>query len=169
MNLWIAVIYLVLILFSWLFIFFGGFGTFLILLFSFIYALITGFEFINGKTLIALGLLCLAGELFDYIFIYLGAKIGGASKKTAMGAIVGGLIAAAVSLAFYGVGLFLFTIVGIFLGAFIVELNEKKDVLKALKAGLGSLVGRFSAVIFKALLGLVMVIIIFYHIITGWK
>jgi hypothetical protein len=162
-------LYIALILFSWLFIFFGGFGTVLILIFSLIYALLTGFEIITAKVLIALTLLCLAGEVFDYVFVYLGTKIGGASKKAAWGAIMGGLIGAAVSLVSYGVGLIPLTLVGIFLGAFVVELNEKKDVLKALKAGLGSLVGRFSAVLFKALLGIVIVGIIFYHIWAGYK
>lgn len=169
MNVMILSIYIALILFSWLFIFFGGFGTVLILIFSLIYALLTGFEIITAKVLIALALLCLAGEVFDYVFIYLGAKIGGASKKAAWGAIVGGLIGAAVSLVSYGVGLIPLTLVGIFLGAFFVELNEKKDIFKALKAGLGSLVGRFSAVLFKALLGVIMLGIIFYRIWAGYK
>ena len=164
MSLWMLSIYVALILFSWLFIFFGGFGTILILGFSFIYALVTGFQVITGKVLISLALLCLVGELFDYIFIYLGTKVGGAGKKAGLGAVLGGLIGAAVSLAFYGIGILAFTIAGVFLGAFVVELNEKKDVLKALKAGLGSLVGRFSAVIFKASLGIVMLGIILFHL-----
>jgi uncharacterized protein YqgC (DUF456 family) len=61
------------------------------------------------------------------------------------------------------------TLLGIFLGAFLVELKEKGDFLKALRAGVGSLIGRFGAVIFKVLIGLLMLGIIFYHILAYLK
>ena len=145
---------------SWIFIFFGGFGTLLILLFSFLYALLTHFEIITPKILLALALIYLTGEIFDYVFIILGAKVSGASKKTAWGAIIGGLIGAALSLANFGVSIIPLTIAGIFIGAFLVELREKRDFFRAFLAGTGSSLGRIGASFFKAVLGLVMLVIV---------
>ena len=138
----------------------------LLFLFSFIYAILTGFEIITVRVLIALALICLTGELFDYIFVFLGARISGAGKKAAFGAIIGGIIGAALSLASFGAGFFPLTISGIFLGAFLVELREKKDILKALRAGIGSFLGRFGAVLFKGMLGILMVVIIIAHLLA---
>lgn len=165
----ITVFLLIILIFSFIFIFFGGFGTLLILLFSFLYSLLTGFEIITPKVMLALGLIYLAGEIFDYVFIVLGAKISGAGKKACFGAILGGLIGAAISLASYGLGLFPLTLLGIFFGAFLVELKEKKDFLKAVKVGLGSLFGRLGAVVFKAMLGILMLGIIVFHIVIYLK
>lgn len=164
MNLLITALFLIFSFLSFVFIFLGGFGTFLILLFSFIYALLTGFKIITPEVLLSLGLIYLTGELFDYIFIILGAKISGAGKKAAFGAIIGGLIGAAISLSTFGAGFFILTLIGIFSGAFLVELSEKKNLLRAFRAAIGALLGRFSAVIFKAILGFLMLLIIVFHV-----
>ncbi|MDP8233361.1 MAG: DUF456 domain-containing protein [Candidatus Saelkia tenebricola] len=160
----ITVIFLILTFLSFIFIFFGGFGNFLIFLFSFLYAVLTGFNIISTKVLIALALVYLTGEIFEYVFIILGARISGAGKKAAFGAIIGGIIGAALSLSFFGAAVFPLTVLGIFLGAFLVELKEKRDFLKALRAGIGSFLGRFGAVFFKMVIGLLMIIIIITHI-----
>ncbi len=162
----ITVLFLILSFLSFVFIIFGGFGTLLILLFSSLYSILTGFAIITPKVLLALALIYLIGELFDYVFIILGAKFSGAGKKAAFGAIIGGLVGIAISLASFGAGLLPLTLLGIFLGAFFVELKEKQDVLKAFRAGIGSLLGRFGAVFFKILLGLLMFIIVVTHVFT---
>jgi len=166
MDALVTILFLVLTFLSFIFIFFGGFGNLLIFLFSLIYAVLTDFEIITGKVLIALILIYLTGELFDYIFVFWGARISGAGKKAAFGAIIGGIIGAAFSLGSFGIGFFPLTISGIFLGAFLVELKEKKDILKALRAGIGSFLGRFGAVVFKGMLGLLMITIIITHLLA---
>ncbi len=162
----ITVFFIILVLTSFLFTLFGGFGNLLILLFSFLYSLLTRFEVIEAKVLLALALIYLTGEIFEYIFVIFGVKLSGAGKRAAWGAIIGGLIAAAVSLAFLGAGFIPLTILGIFLGAFLVELRDKRDLLKAFRAGLGSFLGRFGAIVFKLFLGILMIVIIVVHILS---
>jgi hypothetical protein len=165
----LTLLFLIFMVLAWFLSFFGGIGTLLILLGALLYSVFTGFEIITPKVLLALALLYLTGELFDYAFVALGAKLTGASKKAMFGAIIGGLIGAAISLSTFGMGIVPLTLLGIFLGAFLVELKEKGDFLKALRAGVGSLIGRFGAVIFKVLIGLLMLGIIFYHILAYLK
>ena len=162
----VTILFLILTFLSFIFIFFGGFGNLLIFLFPLIYAVLTGFEIITVRVLIALALIYLTGEFFDYIFVFWGARISGAGKKAAFGAIIGGIIGAALSLGSFGIGFFPLTVLGIFLGAFLVELKEKRDILKALRAGVGSFLGRFGAVIFKGMFGLLMVVIIITHLLA---
>lgn len=164
MEVLVTIFFVIIILTSFLFTLFGGFGNLLILGFSFLYSLLTRFEIIEPKVLMALALIYLTGELFEYIFIILGVKISGAGKRAGWGAIIGGLVAAAISLAFLGAGFILLTILGIFFGAFLVELKEKRNLLKAFRAGVGSFLGRFGAVVFKLLLGILMIAIIVGHI-----
>ncbi|MDD5614503.1 MAG: DUF456 domain-containing protein [Candidatus Omnitrophica bacterium] len=162
----VTILFMALVAASLVFIFLGGFGNLLILIFSFAYFLITGFEIIPVKVLISLAIIYLTGELFEYVFIILGVKISGAGKRAIWGAIIGGLVGSAVSLAFLGAGFILLTAAGIFLGAFFTELADKKNIAKALKAGLGSFLGRFGALVFKVVLGILMVIIITSHILS---
>ncbi|HEO63714.1 MAG TPA: hypothetical protein ENN78_00395, partial [Candidatus Omnitrophica bacterium] len=53
----VTVLFLVLVTASLVFIFFGGFGNLLILIFSFAYSLITEFEIIPVKVLISLAVI----------------------------------------------------------------------------------------------------------------
>jgi uncharacterized protein len=165
MELLITIFFIISVLAAFLFTLFGGFGNLLILLFSLLYSLLTGFKIIEPRVFLALALIYLTGELFEYLFIMLGVRFSGAGKRAAWGAIIGGLLAAALSLAFLGAGFMLFVVLGIFFGAFLVELQEKKDILKAFRAGIGSFLGRFGAVIFKLILGILMLFIIAGHIV----
>jgi hypothetical protein len=161
-------IFIILLIFSWISIFFGLFGTLLILIFSFVYSFLTNFSIIRPKVLLALVFFYLAGELFDYIFIALGAKKFGATNKAIFGGILGGIIGAGLSLASLGIGFFPLVLLGIFLGTFLVEFFQKGDLAKSFRAGIGSLIGRFSATIFKVLLGLAMVFIIAKQIFSNF-
>jgi hypothetical protein len=157
-------IFIILLIFSWISIFFGLFGTLLLLIFSLIYSIITNFSIVSIKTLVVIFLLYLAGELFDYVFIALGAKKFGATNRAILGGIIGGVIGGSLSLIGLGIGIFPLVFLGIFLGTFIVEFFQRKDFKKSIKAGFGSLLGRFSAIIFKALLGLIMLFIVLMQI-----
>jgi uncharacterized protein YqgC (DUF456 family) len=140
-------------------IFFTTFGTFIILIGSVIYALLTGLGIISLKTLLILLTFYLCGEVLEYVFIILGAKKLGASNAAVVGAIIGGILGAILGVGFFGIGLVLGTFLGIFLGAFIVELAIHKDLIKSLKAGTGGVLGRVSSILVKVVIAVIMFII----------
>jgi len=137
-------------------IFFTTFGTLIILIGSFLYALLTQFSLINIEAFILILILYLIGEVLEYVFVIIGAKKFGASNVAVAGAIIGGILGAIVGAGVFGVGLILGTFLGIFLGAFLVELIIQKDLVKSLKAGTGGILGRFGAIIAKVLIALLM-------------
>lgn len=121
-----------------------------------LYVLLTGFRIINIPVLAVLITIYLAGEVFEYLFIVLGAKKFGATNKSVIGALIGGAVGALIGVAFFGIGIFLGTLLGIFLGAFLVELAIKKDVKKSIAAGAGGVLGRLGAIASKVLLAFIM-------------
>jgi uncharacterized protein YqgC (DUF456 family) len=165
----ITAVFLILIFLCWVLTILGGLGTLLILLFSAIYSFLTHFEIIGPRVLLALLLIYLSGEIFDYLFIFLSGRIFGASKKASLGAILGGFIGAGLSFVGLGIGILPLTLWGIFLGALSVELREKKDIFKALSAGIASLFGKISTSLFKIFLGLLMILLLLREILNYLK
>lgn len=98
----------------------------------FIYALITNFSTLGLMTLLAFGILALLSLFIDYSSGLIGAKLGGANKKSLFFGIAGLLIG---MLVFPPFGAFL----GMFVGVFIAELLQFHDHLKALRAASFSL------------------------------
>ncbi|KPK98955.1 MAG: hypothetical protein AMJ95_01465 [Omnitrophica WOR_2 bacterium SM23_72] len=137
-------------------IFFTTFGTLIILLGSLFYAFITEFSIMSPKVLFILLILYLFGEVLEYVFIILGAKKFGASNAAIVGAIIGGIVGAIAGVSLMGIGLFWGTIFGLFLGAFLVELIIQKDLIRSLKAGAGSVLGRLGSVFAKVLIAITM-------------
>ena len=148
-------------------IFFTTFGTFIILIGAVLYAVMTGLSIIGLKILLILVTLYLCGEVLEYIFIIVGAKRLGASNPAVLGAIIGGIAGAVIGAGFFGVGLILGTFLGIFLGAFLVELVIQKDLVKSLKAGAGSVLGRAGSIVAKMVIALIMLGIMASHIIKS--
>jgi len=149
----------ILILFSlagFVAIFFTTFGTLIIFIGSILYSLITGFSVISPKALLILLVLYLLGEVLEYVFIIIGAKKFGASNIAVAGAIIGGIAGAVIGSGFLGIGLVFGTFLGIFLGAFIVEFIIQKDLVRSLKAGTGSILGRFGSIFAKVIIAIVM-------------
>ena len=140
-------------------IFFTTFGTLIILIGSILYALLTGFYLITLKTLLILLTLYFCGEVLEYALIIVGAKKFGASNAATAGAIIGGILGAILGVAFFGVGLILGTFFGIFLGAFLVELLIQKDLVRSLKSGAGSVLGRFGSIVVKIIIAIIMLTI----------
>jgi len=147
-------------------IFFTTFGTLIILIGAILYALLTGFSVITVKTFVILLVLYIIGEIFEYLFIILGAKKFGASNRAIVGALIGGIVGAIVGTAFFGIGLIVGTFAGIFLGAFLVEVVSKKDVVKSIKAGTGGVLGRIGSIVAKVIIAALMLFIMFKRIIT---
>jgi hypothetical protein len=147
-------------------IFFTTFGTLIIFIGAFLYALMTGFSIITAKIIVMLLAFYLCGEVLEYIFIIIGTKRFGASNKAIVGAVIGGIIGSIFGSVFLGLGLIVGTFLGIFLGAFLVELITRGDIIKSIKAGAGGVIGRIGSIIAKAIIASIMLIVMFYHIIT---
>lgn len=148
-------------------IFFTNFGTTIIIASIVLYAVITKFSIISIPVLLVLITLYLCGEVFEYIFIVIGAKKFGASNKAIIGAIIGGIIGAVIGTAFFGIGLFIGTLLGIFLGAFIVEILQRKSIKQSLMAGAGGVFGRIGAIVAKVIISCIMFSIIIVYIIQN--
>jgi uncharacterized protein YqgC (DUF456 family) len=91
------------------------------------------FSRIGIPTLLAVGVLAVAGAFFDYLAGVLGAKRAGASRWGLLGAIVGLVV-----------GLFLGLpglILGPGLGAMLFEYAKDTDLRRSARAGAGVLVG----------------------------
>lgn len=143
---------------------FSGMGTLLIFIGAFFIGWVTDFQIINIAVLTILLSLFVLGELLEYLLVLWGAEKFGASKKAAWGALIGGILGGFIGLFLGAVGVFPMILLGIFLGGFLVELENRKDVKQALKSGAGGIFGRFGAVLTKVFITLVMITIVVYNI-----
>ncbi|MGE5389896.1 MAG: DUF456 domain-containing protein [Deltaproteobacteria bacterium] len=113
-----------------------------------------GFHSITAYYLIILAGLTLLSHVVEYLSAYWGAKKYGSSKYGTWGAIIGMLL-----------GIFVFPPLGIFIGAFagalVGEYITCKNWEKAARAGLGTLVGILSGMVFNVILALGMIISFF--------
>lgn len=159
------VIFIILALLGIVLIFLGLAGTASIFVGSFIYAAITHFQKISWKLLLFLLFLAVLSELIEQILSALGAKKFGASGKSSIAVLVGGLvggISGGVVVPILG------SIIGAVLGGclapIIVEYHNRKELQPSLRAGLGSLVGRMGGALLKLVIAGVMIAITLTHI-----
>jgi hypothetical protein len=137
---------------------FSGMGTLLIFLGAAFIGYATGFQAITLGILILLFILFLLGELLEYFLVLIGARALGSSRRAAWGALAGGILGLAAGIFTpIGIGIFPMTVLGIFLGGFLVELAARRGIKQALKSGAGGIFGRFGAIATKVLITLVMV------------
>lgn len=110
-----------------------------------------GFQVITPRYLVFMGALTVLSVVVDYLSSTLGAKWTGSGRAGVWGAFIG-MIA----------GVFFFPPLGIligpWLGAVIGEYIDKQDMAQAMKAGLGTVVGLFSGIVFKVMLAVIMII-----------
>ncbi|MGS0764596.1 DUF456 domain-containing protein [Syntrophomonas curvata] len=110
-----------------------------------------GFQVINARFLVVMAALTILSLLVDYLSTALGASYFGSSKSGVWGAIIGTFL-----------GLLIFAPVGIFLGpwlgASIGEYIACQDLNKAMKSGIGTVIGLFSGIVFNLILALVMLV-----------
>ena len=133
-------------------------GTFIILAGIFLYALMTAFSRVSWKLLFLFLLMSILAESADNLLAMLGAKKSGASKAGAW-AVLAGSIAGAFA------GGIIVPVIGSIIGAFIggaaapfaVEYFKSKNLRHSLKAGMGSLAGRFGGMLLKFLIALIMI------------
>jgi uncharacterized protein len=138
-------------------VFFSIPGTLLIFLGSGLYAVMTDFTSFPLKFLLILLTLYLLGEGLEYILVIWGSKRFGASNAAVLGAVIGGVVGTILGIPLLGIGPVWGAFLGIFAGAFIVELIIQKDLVKSLRAGAGGVIGRAGAIALKFIIALLMI------------
>jgi uncharacterized protein len=121
---------------------------------------------LGHKTLIALVIFCVLGEILEFSAGSAAARQAGGGRRAAVGALVGGIAGGIV-------GSFLLplvlTIVGICIGSFVgaasFELFGGGEALHSLGVGWGAAKGRFLGVVLKFVVGLIMGLVI---LLTGF-
>lgn len=110
-----------------------------------------GFQAVTPKFLAIMGGLAVLSIFIDYLAALLGARHFGSSRKGMIGAVLGIVI-----------GLFVFPPLGLFVGpwvgAVIGERIEGKEWKASMQAGLGSIIGLFSGMLFQLVLAIIMFI-----------
>lgn len=126
-------------------------GSFLMLIFIFIWAWITDFTLISmTEILIVFGLLLLL-EGLEFALGGIVAKYSGAEKQSAFLAIIGGLVGTIVlGSLFFIAGAVLGLFVGSYLGAYWGEQRAGKSRKEARKAALGALLGSLAGKVIKS-------------------
>jgi uncharacterized protein YqgC (DUF456 family) len=139
-------------------------GLWLMLAGAAVYSWLTHEQFIGGGTLITLLVLAGAAEIGEIFLGGAGAKKAGGTKWGMLGGLVGGILGG-FFLTFIPIP-FVSTIIGIclgcFLGAFVVELALGQPVTQSAKIGIGAARGKFTGIVGKVGVGLVMVAITFF-------
>jgi uncharacterized protein YqgC (DUF456 family) len=105
---------------------------------------------IGWGTIIGLLVLLLVSSAIDFVSGALGAKVFGASRWAALGAIAGAIVGF-----FFGIiGL----IVGPVIGVLIVEIVVQRKLVAAGKASVGTVIGAIGGMIGKLLIGALMIL-----------
>jgi len=110
-----------------------------------------GFQVVTPKYLVIMGGLAVLSIFIDYLTVYWGAKYFKSSKMGMYGAVLGSLV-----------GLFIIPPLGLlicpWLGAIAGELIQGNDWNQALRSGMGAVIGLFSGIAFKIVLGMGMLL-----------
>jgi uncharacterized protein len=110
-----------------------------------------GFQHITSRFLVIMAGLAILSLFVDYVSTYLGAKYFNSSKMGLYGAVVGSII-----------GLFVLPPLGLlicpWLGAVAGELLQGNELDKAWRSGLGAVIGLFSGILFKVVVGIAMLV-----------
>lgn len=114
-------------------------------------------------TLVIIVVLAIAGELIEFFAGALGAKTTGGSRRSALGAILGG-IAGAITGTFLipvpPLGTLIGACIGACIGALCMELTTGRKLKEAAVSGLGAGLGQFLGVNAKFLLGIAIWLIV---------
>jgi uncharacterized protein YqgC (DUF456 family) len=107
--------------------------------------------------------LALVGELIEFAAGALGAKVGGGSKRSAWGAIIGGFIGAiGGSLIVPIIGTLVGAVVGCFFGALIGEMSGKEPstAKESVKPAIGATIGRVLGTTCKVLIAVLVWVVL---------
>ena len=124
-----------------------------------IYALLTGFAETGWLVLLMVFALAALSQILDYAATAYGVKKFGGSAGAMWGSIVGGFVGA---LIFSVPGL----LIGIFMGAVIMDFLRNRNTRKALKVGSGSLLGLLGGTLMKIIVSLAMIGIFLFDLLS---
>lgn len=131
------------------------------------YGWATGFVSIGASTIAwAVGLAFLGEILEAWVGFRYARKFGG-SRRAGWGALLGGFAGALFGVPIPVVGSVVGSFAGSFVGALVVEYLGRSRTATAIGAGWGALLGRIWATAAKTALGLVIVIIGAFAVLTG--
>jgi uncharacterized protein YqgC (DUF456 family) len=125
------------------------------------FAWATGWGVYAGwPSVIALIVLGLLAELFEFLAGAAGSKAAGGRKRGMIGAVVGALIGGIVGSPILPIiGTILGACLGAFIGAAVMEFYDR-DFHHAMRVGVGAAKGRFWGIVIKGGIGLVMLLVI---------
>jgi Uncharacterized protein conserved in bacteria len=109
-----------------------------------------GFQTVTPVYLTVMAVLTILSLVVDYLAVYWGAKYFKSSKMGIYGAVLGSVA----GLFFPPLGL----LIGPWVGAFIGELMQGNDWSQSLRSGTGAVIGLFSGIAFKVIIGIGMLI-----------
>ena len=115
-----------------------------------IYALLTGFAQTGWLVLLVIFGLAALSQILDYAATAYGAKKYGGSAGAMWGSVIGG-IGGALIFSIFGL------LIGIFLGAVIMDYFQNRSTRQALKVGGGSLLGLLGGTLMKIIVSLAMI------------
>ncbi len=125
-------------------------GTWLILAAAAGYDWYYGWERFGWTWLVPLVLVAGAAELFEFLAGALVARMGGASRRASIAALVGGVLGMIfLSIPLPVVGVIVGGLIGCFGGALLAELSLKKDVLTGTRVGVFAVAGRLLGTVAK--------------------
>ncbi len=107
---------------------------------------------IGIKWLIALLVVAIAAEAFDFLSGLVAAKKAGASRRAAVGSLLGGflgMIFISVAVPIPGLGAVIGGLIGCFLGALVAELSLKKDFATGTRVGIFATAGKVVGLVAK--------------------
>jgi uncharacterized protein YqgC (DUF456 family) len=114
-------------------------------------------ERIDWRWLVALGVVAVVAELLETTASVAAARRAGASRRAAIGALVGGFLGMiALSVPVPVVGTIIGGLVGCFAGALVAELSVRNDMQAGARVGLFATLGRLAGLIAKIAAALVM-------------
>lgn len=116
-----------------------------------------GWQRIGWKWLVALAAFAGLAELFDSLAGVVAAKKAGASRRAAIGALIGGFVGMLVfSLPVPVAGTIIGGLLGCFFGALVAELSQRRDLSAGARVGLFAAIGRLIGLVAKTSAALVI-------------
>ncbi len=131
------------------------------------FALVEDFASVDPLTFGFLTLLALIGVTADIWMTQLGAKLGGASFKSQLIGLAGGVVGALAFLVFGGISAGLGAALGSVVGVLAAEYLRLRDWHKALKSGAGWLVGWLASTAFQLAIGGVIIVVFVWQAFRG--
>ena len=142
-------------------------GLILIWLAALGFAIVEHFARIDPWTFGVLTLLAIVGVSADVWMSQLGARLGGATTKSQLVGLLGGVIGALLFLVFGGISAGLGAFIGSIAGVLLAEYLRLKEWQPALRAGGGWLLGWLASTIFQLTMGGLMILLFVWQAFSG--